>query len=420
MLFGMNRRQAGVFWAVFALGVALRVWMVLAQQDELMTVYDDKMYVESAQRLLESGMFTFGGHHEKPTVFIPPMFVLYLSGVFALFGSGDVGLTVARLGAVLIGSLVMLLVVKLASQMGRVWMGVAAAGLVAVFPPLVLSSSVLLTETPFAMMVLLFLILLLKAIESGRMKDFVWAGVLLGLTTLTRPTIALFPIVVGLYLWGHSRYGFKKAFVVGTVLVVTLFAVLSPWIVRNYVHFDRFIPLTKASGNPFLTGTYINNDVWGQGTDPEFPDYPLGWKKVPGDLVATDDLLMEMGKKRLREEFSKDPRAMIEWYTVGKLKLFWWEPFDWSDVLKEWMEPITAVHRVLIAVGFAGCAVALWRRVPYAPLVAMLFVYLTVLQMVYVTTPRYAVPLLPFLFLFVGYPWTGEEKFLSKGTPINE
>jgi 4-amino-4-deoxy-L-arabinose transferase-like glycosyltransferase len=417
ILFGMTKRQTAVFGVIVAVGVLLRLWMVCAQHDRLMTIYDDKMYVESAKRLLETGMFTFGSLHDQPTVFIPPMFVLYLSGVFALFGTGEVGMIVARIGVVLMGALVMALVVKVASRMGRVRMGLAAAAVTAVYPPLILSSSVYLTETPFMMMLLLFFVLLIKAIDSGRMRDFVWAGVILGITTLTRPTIALFPAFVGLYLWGHRKYGFRKAFQVGTVLVVTLFAVLSPWIVRNYLHFDRFIPLTKASGNPFLTGTYINNDVWGQGHDPEFPDYPLGWKKVPGDLVATDDLLMELGKKRLREEFAKHPGEMIKWYTVGKFKLFWLDSFDWADVLKPYGEEITLAHRALVVAGGVGTLVALWRRVPYAPLVALLFVYLTGLQMVYVTTPRYALPLLPFLFLFVGYPWTEGKKVFSRGTP---
>lgn len=32
--------------------------------------------------------------------------------------------------------------------------------------------------------------------------------------------------------------------------------VLGPWWARNYIQFDKFIPLTAGAGNPLLLGTY--------------------------------------------------------------------------------------------------------------------------------------------------------------------
>jgi hypothetical protein len=273
----------------------------------------------------------------------------------------------------------------------------------------------------FTMWTMLFFLWLLRGIRSGDRAEFVVAGMFLGLAALTRPTIALFPAVVGVYLWARRGYGFRRAFGVGTVLVVTLVLVLSPWIVRNYVHFGKFIPLTKASGNPFLTGTYLHHDVWKEGKDPEFPDYPKGWKKVPGDQLATDDLLFAIGKQRFREQWAADPGAMLKWYTVGKFLEFWWNgTFDWQDLLKEWKAELLFLHRGLLVLGLAGAVYALWRRVEFAPLLVMWIGYFTALHMVYVTFPRYATPLLPVVFLFAGMMLTAPLEAVKRRQGMGE
>jgi 4-amino-4-deoxy-L-arabinose transferase-like glycosyltransferase len=281
--------------------------------------------------------------------------------------------------------------------------GLLAAAILAIYPPYILMNSALLTETMFTLFALWFFIRLLRAVESHQWRDFVIAGLVLGLATYARPTIALLPIAVGVYLWFRRDYRFKKAFLVGTVLVAMLFAVLSPWIIRNYVDFHRFIPLTKASGNPFLTGTYLNHDVWANGPDTEFHDYPKGWKKVPGDQLATDDLLMSIGKERLKSEFQRDPWTMVKWYTYGKFKAYWDGTFDWADLLLPWKAALQNIHRVLLAVSLIGLLWALWRREAYVWMMVLWFCYFTSLHMVYVTSPRYASPLLPFVFLYLGY-----------------
>ncbi|MBL0388990.1 glycosyltransferase family 39 protein [Tumebacillus sp. ITR2] len=424
----MTMRQRLVFWIILAVALGLRLWMIFALGDKLMTVYDDKMYVQSAVRLLESGTFTFGSYIDQPTVFIPPLFPLVLTGLFAIFGSGEIGLTVARICVALMGVGSLALVVRLGGMLfGRMnlqsqgeWFGsrsvvdagesgvginagLIAAGVLAVYPPYILANCALLTETMFTLFALWFFIRLFRAVESKQWRDFVIAGLLLGLATYARPTIALLPIAVGLYLWFRRDFRFKQAFLVGTVLVAMLFAVLSPWIVRNYVDFHLFIPLTKASGNPFLTGTYINHDVWANGHDEEFKDYPKGWKKVPGDLLATDDLLMAKGKQHLKEQFQQNPWAMVKWYTYGKFKAYWDGTFDWADLLKPWKGSLQILHRILLALSLVGLLWAFKRRETYAWMMALWMAYFTALHMVYVTSPRYALPLLPFVFLYGAY-----------------
>ncbi|MBL0386928.1 glycosyltransferase family 39 protein [Tumebacillus sp. ITR2] len=398
----LTRVQLLLIALIMLLGLILRVVMILHHPDRPITIYDDMYYIKSAQRLLEAGIFTFGFDVNLPTVFIPPVFPLYLAGVFAVFGSGEVGLTVAQYSFAVIGTLAIGMTALLGAVIKRPYAGIVGALIYAVYPPTILSSIVFLTESMFTLGMLAFFVVLIRAIQTHRTSLFIWAGVLLGITTLTRPTIALVPAVVGLYLWFRADYGFKKAFRVGVLLVATLFLVLSPWIIRNYVDFHQFIPLTKASGNPFLTGTYLNHDVWSGGHDPQFKDLPVGWKRVPGDQIATNDLLMEMGKQRLQAEFSKHPKEMLQWYTIGKFRAFWSRPFDWRETLVGDFQVLIPIHKYLVVFGALGMFVSVLRKQEFVWLLVLFFAYFTGVHMVYVTLPRYALPLLPILFLFVG------------------
>lgn len=400
-VFGMSGRQTLFFWVIIGLALWLRVFLMIGSES-LVTEYDDKMYLQSARVLLETGMFTFGSETDQPTVFIPPLFTLYLAGVFALFGSEALGLVMAQVGVMAMGLAVIVLIVRMGVHLQKPRAGLFAGAVVAVYPPLVLHHVLYLTETMFTVWTLLFFLTLFAALEQTSGKKLLLTGVWLGLATLTRPTFALFPAVVGLYLWGRSDYRWKRALVVGAALVGVLVVLLSPWIVRNYVAFDRFIPLTKASGNPFLTGTYVNHDVWANGPDEEFPDYPKGWKKVPGDLLATDDRLMAIGMERLEQAFAKDPWAVVQWYTVGKFTLFWGHVFDWKDTLQPGVGVMEWVHRVLMGLAVVGVVVAVRRKVPYVWLLVLWLGYFTVVHLVYVALPRYALPVLPIVFLLGG------------------
>jgi 4-amino-4-deoxy-L-arabinose transferase-like glycosyltransferase len=403
----LARWQTGLLFLIMLAGFGLRAWMIAAHLARPITMYDDRYYIESAKRLLDAGIFTFGYDINLPTVFIPPVFPLYLAGVFAVFGSGDLGLTVAQYSFALMGTTIIALIVMLGAWIGRPGAGLIGGTLYALYPPAMLSNIVFLTETIFTMELLAFFVLVVRAIQRQRRVDFVWAGVVLGVATLTRPTIALVPAVIGIYLWARPEYRFAKALQAGVILVVTMLLVLSPWIVRNYVHFHQFIPLTKANGNPFLTGTYIDNDVYREGNDPVFTDLPKGWKRVPGNQIATNDLQMEIGKAHLKAELQKHPGEVIKWYTIGKFRKFWGQPFDWRDTLKPDYDRLIPLHKALILLGGVGMVFALLRRMPYAWLFVLFLGYFTGLHMVYVTLPRYALPVLPFVFLFIGLFATG-------------
>jgi len=103
-------------------------------------------------------------------------------------------------------------------------------------------------------MVGLAILALLYFIKKGDMKTGMLTGLLMGLAVLTRAEFVLFPILLIVYLLYISNLSIKK--LLRKYFIVYLFIILtmSPWIVRNYIIYKEFIPLSTLGGSTFWTG----------------------------------------------------------------------------------------------------------------------------------------------------------------------
>jgi len=188
----------------------------------------------------------------------------YLLG--AVYAASDDSRDAARIVNALLGALTVLLVYLIAK---RVWgrrTGLVAAGLTAVFPPLVLLSRDLVSESVFIPLELGAVLCVLEFRRSGR--DWRWAlaaGALCGLATLTRNTglVLLLPIAFG--LWGGGSRPLRSSLAAPAVAVAALAVVITPWLIRDAAQFGRFVPITTSNGIA-LSGTYNQASYTSSGT----------------------------------------------------------------------------------------------------------------------------------------------------------
>jgi 4-amino-4-deoxy-L-arabinose transferase-like glycosyltransferase len=140
----------------------------------------------------------------------------------------------------------------------RLWgrrVALVAGALAAVFPPLVLLSASLLSESVF---VPLALATLLATLEYRRTRELRWAavaGVLCGLAGLTRVNGLLLVLAAAAGVW-VARPRLRRAALLPP-LAVALAAVVTvmPWVVRNTIEFHRFVGVSTQSGYA-LAATY--------------------------------------------------------------------------------------------------------------------------------------------------------------------
>jgi 4-amino-4-deoxy-L-arabinose transferase-like glycosyltransferase len=198
---------SGVYWAIF--------------QRHYRPMSDANHYNGIARNLAAGRGFS----HPYPaiirhsTAFRPPAFPSLLAGVYRVFGDR---VFVGQCLNLLLGVVVVLLVRRVGALIGGRSAGIAAAVIVAVYPPLVANNVVLLSE-PLGLCVLLGVVLCLVR------NRLTLAAVLSGLLCLTWTSGQGFFVVV--LLWVLWRCGWRRALRFGLIG----FVVVVPWMIRNEI-----------------------------------------------------------------------------------------------------------------------------------------------------------------------------------------
>jgi 4-amino-4-deoxy-L-arabinose transferase-like glycosyltransferase len=189
-----------------------------------------------------SGYLLYGG----PSAIRGPGYPLFLAGVYLV--SGD-SIDAGRVAGALLGALAVWLLYLIVKRIWGLPTALAAATLAAVFPPLVLLSRDLLSESLFIALELAAVLAVLNFRRAGgALRWALVAGALVGLAALTRNTAfaLVIAIPVGLCLGNPLRRpGLLAAPAVGLAAAAI---VIAPWTVRNAVEFHAFVPLTTSSG----------------------------------------------------------------------------------------------------------------------------------------------------------------------------
>jgi 4-amino-4-deoxy-L-arabinose transferase-like glycosyltransferase len=195
----------------------------------------------------QSGYLLQGG----PTAIRGPGYPYLLGAVYAL--SGD-SLTAGRFTSAALGALSVLLLYLIAKRLWGRRIGLLAAALAAVFPPLVLVSRDLVSESLFISLELGALLCVLNFRRSGgALRWAAAAGALCGLAALTRNTgiALLLPLMLGVWTL-RRRPGSLAA---PAILLGCSLLVVVPWLLRDESEFGRFVPITTSSGFA-AAGTY--------------------------------------------------------------------------------------------------------------------------------------------------------------------
>ncbi len=314
--------------------VLLRVASAIYQGDSvepLPGTYDQISYHGLAVRVLDGHGFSFAKGWwpatpaGKPTAHWSFLYVLYLIGVYALTGVHP--LAARLIQAVLAGILQPWLTFRLGTRLFGERIGLAAAGIAAVYAYFIYYAGSLMTETFYVLCILWALDLATSMAESaGRRvpplesslprvyripyRSWLMLGLALGGAVLLRqvflfviPVILLFLVWRLLWRSGPSRPSLGR-FAKGAMLSLgVIVLMILPWTIRNYRAFDRFVLLNSNAGFAFFWG---NHPIHGYyfipilpGPDPEHPTTGYGElipKEVRGlDEPAMDAALMKRG-----------------------------------------------------------------------------------------------------------------------------
>jgi hypothetical protein len=280
-------------------------------------------------------------------------------------------------------------------RLGGARLGLLAAGLAAVYPPLVAYDSVLLSESLYAPLIAGTILAGLWCAERPSWRRGAALGAVIGLAALTRSeALLLLVLLVPFATRGPGTAGWARpalAAVAATALVVV------PWCARNTIAFDRPVGITTGDG-PVLAGANVRSTYFGPrigGWDPGglAIDRPRGERRNDAEDSAR---LRRKGLDYAREHLGRVPAVALArigrtWsaYPLGPRAKVRYNAFvggyrewaQWAAMLGGWLAMALAV------VGFVRL-----RRdgARLAPLVAPL-VLVTVTSAPFYGDPRFRV-----------------------------
>lgn len=400
-------------WPLLILAAALvvRVAQIVATP-HWAPVGDPADYVRHAASIADGhGMadsFLPGG---GPSALRPPAYPYFLGGVFAVSGNS---FTAGRLAAALLGVVSVALIGVIAQLLWSRRAAIVAMALAAVYPPLVLLSGTLLSES-LGMPIVLALVALVLAYRDAPRPHWVApvAGVLFALALLDRPAFVMFavPLVVG--LWARPWRSWRAAREPAIAVVVAALAIV-PWTIRNANAFHDFVPISTQSGF-LVAGTY--NDV--SANDPVNPGAYRPASFDPSlKPIITDASLDE---NEVNKKLGKAGRTYAKDHPSYVPHVLWWNglrllglkrpvktveaTYAFQGIGKGYAKLALVAWYLAALAAVAGLVLGAWRRMPWWLLVVPPLLFAGVIWIS--SDIRYRAPIEPFVLLAAAVAITG-------------
>jgi 4-amino-4-deoxy-L-arabinose transferase-like glycosyltransferase len=281
---------------------------------------DQGGYRMLAHGLLASGDFT---RYPDADEFVPeairtPGYPLFVAAVYALFGESQLAVVTTQ---AVVFALMCVVVFYTARYCASERVSVAAAAAVAAYPMFPYFGALTLTELWTTFVLTCGLYCMFRAVTTGRTVWFACAGLLVGLTSLTRPGFFLLPTFLAVpalvHIWqARRRVDAGRRWL---VFAVSFALVMGPWFIYNYRHFGQIT--LSAAGN-------LGRPIW----EASWQGYWAGRTQAQltriADQSRTDDELVD-AVTRFAQEQQLPAAPMLEYTTQWRtIRLIWTTPVD--------------------------------------------------------------------------------------------
>ena len=343
-----------LFWTLtIAVSVAFRLWSL----DLLIGRApggDTPNYLAMADNILSGrGLLLVDSDNLEMRATYPPLYPLLLAGIGLAFP-----LTFAVIAAMntVIEFACAWLMARLGKDLGSAQAGMLAAALYVVWPTNLAMAPLARKEPLIALLVVALLVVLVRAIGRGNWRGGIAYGVLTGLLALAQPGLLFLPALfalVALPRFSDRRRWLAMMIVAAGCAVLTLV----PWWIRNWLLFERFVPLTAVSGyslwigsTPLSDGTYLQAPPEFRRRGDEFQiSTALGAEAKR--IIASDPIryVAHCLAKFIRAMFTEDR---------GVSQIYWAEPRGHAAIASIWVGTATLFNGLAVSIALAAAWVS--------------------------------------------------------------
>jgi len=340
-----------------------------------------------------------------------PGYPAFRAGVFLLVGDGEPWRVWTRISQAVLSTLGAFLIYLLARRYSP-RAGVIALLISLVYQPMITANSHLLTDVLFTYLLVACVYFVVLWSEKRVVRRAVAAGVFFGVAFLVRPTVLPWALVAATLVLIHFASEWRRvAFQLGVAGLVAL-AIISPWWIRNYGVYDRFVPASTSGGSTAILALQIDAaHQWpfpweSQGPKPTREQLAIEALTTrametsdgitqQGDLAVSDELAVR--GRRVRNEIVQEHLATALRLRLRSALVALAQPYAYV----KWSLPYSLLTGVLhyFLLGATVVAVFVFRRRLDTRLVASVPFYLIAIHAIIIPFNRYVFPAMPFAII---------------------
>jgi len=404
----------GLFIFLIALGIRLAYLENTVVRNPISG--DAKKYVGYATNIVQHGVYSQDLTQDpKPDTQVTPGYPFFLAAIMSL--SPDLRAFYVNVLSIqaIIGALTVVLVYMISMHLLPVGLSALAGILTALSPHLITTAGYLLTETLFTFLLSLSLWLLLVASQKEKLALYLAASLVIGLATLVRPALLLFPVFISLLVFFYLKPAHRLLTVF--LLLIGVVSMVLPW--------SMWASSNKSSEED-KAGLALSSLVYGSYPDLIYKDPSLkGFPNQddPHYHAMTKDFPFAV--KKISSRAVESPIKYATWYLFGKPVMFWnwrilvgqediyiysiktslYKTNPYAEMTRVGMEYL---HPVFIMMALAGFITVFIPFRQYEKpsgskasvlILYSLLIYFTLVHMVLTPIPRYAIPLRPMLYI---------------------
>jgi 4-amino-4-deoxy-L-arabinose transferase-like glycosyltransferase len=334
-----------------------------------------------------------------PTAWEPPLYPYLIAAVFKLFGiythaSAVVLLSINSICSALTCIPIFLIAKRCFSEKVAVWSSWAWA----LLPPVIFWCTRWIWETSLAAFLLAAIFWLTLVMEErAGVTPWVEFGLLWGVAALTSTSMLSFLPISGLWAWrGRAKQGRRS---LGGVLAASLIfaACLTPWLVRNYRTFGRFVFIRSNFGSELRLGNGPGaNGLWMDYLHPTKNAQQLQRYQQLGEIAYVAERRQE-AVAYIHEDYTRFARLCLTRF------VYYWSGLPHSPDESRLAPFANSLYLASSVLAFWGLGRALRNHGPGAWLFWWLMVVYPLAYYAVFFLPRYRHPIEPELGILILY-----------------
>lgn len=206
---------------------------------------DPYTYHQLANNIIQYNSFTYQPGL-PPVSLRTPGYPLFIAISYSLFGANPL---IVLLIQIVLDSLVVIIIYKIANLFLSHSISIIAALLYSLEPHAAIFSLSMYSDTIFVFTMTLFSYFFIKFSVSRKVSYLILSSFTLGVANLIKPSGMFIPLIVIIIIFLIYKKTPKNFIVKSLTFIIVFSLTITPWILRNYIHFNKIFLSTAGEYN---------------------------------------------------------------------------------------------------------------------------------------------------------------------------